>query len=99
MCHYEVCIIDTYLKVCGTCPLLIAAEQGNMAIAKMCRHSPRADLNVANKDDKTALMLAVEKGDTNILSTLLSGDDVEERMDIHKRDVREQNILTSVSIA
>ena len=74
------------------CPLLIAAEQGNMAIAKMCRHSPRADLNVANKDDKTALMLAVERGDTDMLNTLLSGDDVEERMNIHKRDVCEQNI-------
>ena len=69
------------------CPLLIAAERGDVAIAEMCRHSPRADLNVANKDGKTALMLAVERGDISMLNTLLSGEDIEERMDISLMDV------------
>ena len=69
------------------CPLLIAIDQGNPPVVRMslCAQSPQADLNVANWEGKTALILAIEKGDVEILDALL---DVNlESLNIYHKDV------------
>jgi ankyrin repeat protein len=59
-------------------PLLIAIDQGNFPIVELCTQSPQVE-DKANKEGKTALILAVEKEDTQILGALLH-EDVIERM-------------------
>ena len=69
------------------CPLLIAIERGDPGIAKLCIRCPRVDLNVANRDGKTALILTIEKGNTEILKELLAKDNILENIDIGASDV------------
>jgi ankyrin repeat protein len=68
-------------------PLLIAIAQGNLPIVRLCTQSPQVK-DLANKEGKTALILAVEKEDIQILGALLH-EDVVERMgtSIGHRDV------------
>ena len=68
------------------CPLLIAIVQGNLPIAKLCIQCAKADLNIANSEGKTALILAIEREDTAILDALLCKDAVE-KLNIDHRDV------------
>ena len=53
------------------CPLLIAIAPANLPVVKLCVLSPQVDLNVANWEGKTALILAIERGDAEILDVLL----------------------------
>lgn len=77
------------------CPLLIATAQSNLPIVRLCVQRPLVNLNITNIDGKTALFLAIEKGDTEILDTLLS-EDVVERLTIDQRDVNRISILTMI---
>lgn len=69
------------------CPLLIATVQSNLPVVRLCVQCPEADLNLANSDGKTALILAIGKGEIDILKALLQGADVVERVFIDHKDV------------
>ncbi len=76
------------LQVNGMCPLLIASNRNDLPIARMCIQSPLADLDIANHDGKTALILAAEKGHTDMVRALLHEDVLErQRISIEHRDV------------
>lgn len=55
-------------------------------MVKLCAKSPGVDLNVSNTEDKTALILAIEKGDAEILDALLP-EGVDSDIDIAHKDV------------
>ena len=55
--------------------------------------SPEVDLNVANWEGKTALILAIERGDAEILDVLLHVDSVDLRINISHMDVSCRSIL------
>ena len=75
------------------CPLLIAIAQGNLPVVRLCVLSSQVDLNVANREGKTALILAIERGDAEILDVLLHVDSVDLRINISHMDVSCSSIL------
>lgn len=65
------------------CPLLIATENDDLALIGLCIKHPAVDLNIKNRDGKTALNLAAEGNDFEIVKILLDIDDLKiERHDV-----------------
>ncbi len=63
----------------GITPLMIAAETGDLGIAKYLL-AAEADINVKNDDGETALSIALSKGNNNVVNLLLSvGAEVSEQ--------------------
>lgn len=69
------------------CPLLIATARGDLHVVEMCTQSPQVDLNIANNEGKTALILAIENGNTDVLDALLCEDVERMSINIDHRDV------------
>ena len=84
MTHTISCLLHQHHSMC---PLLIATVQGDLPIARLCIQSPLVDLNIANSEGKTALILAIEREDTAILDALLCCEDATERLSIDHIDV------------
>ena len=53
------------------CPLLIASEKKYLAIVQLCIESHRANLEATDHSGKTALILAAERGNAEIVKALL----------------------------
>ena len=66
-------------------PLLVATERNNLPIVNQCIKY-QADLNVANNNGKTALILAAERGNVEIVRALLQKD-LEEPASLEAQDV------------
>lgn len=66
-------------------PSLIA---DSLPVARMCARCPAVDLNVTDSDNRTALMLAAEQNNIEVVRTLLKQSVVESsRIDIEHKDV------------
>ena len=68
------------------CPLLVAAERNDVRTCRLCIASSRCDVNIRNRNGKTALMLAAERGNEEVVSTILEQDTEEVIMEA--QDVR-----------
>ena len=53
------------------CPLLIAVNDNNLHIIDLILRSGRANISISNNDGKTALILAVENQNIEIINALL----------------------------
>lgn len=53
------------------CPILIGAERRDVTLVKLCLSSPLVELGIANNEGKTALILAVENSNVDMLNLLL----------------------------
>ena len=58
------------------CPILIAAEKNDVDMFKLClrKSTLELNLNISNEDGKTALILAIERNNVDILDVLLHED-------------------------
>ena len=73
------------------CPLLIGVEENNIHLVNHCLGCPLTDINVANNEGKTALILAVEIGNIGMLKLLLDKERANrinpEHLDVSKKSV------------
>lgn len=74
------------LQVHGMSLLLIAAEKSDLGICRLCISSGRSDINITNNKGKTALILAAERGNLDIVGAILERDEVviTEAQDVRK---------------
>ena len=68
------------------CPLLIGVHNCDVNMVKLCLMCPQTKVDTANKEGKSALILAMERENVEILKLLLSEDFIE-RFDIDHQDV------------
>ena len=65
------CMVLLFFIQGGWCPLLIAVNDNDLDIIDLVLRSGRANINISNNDGKTALILAIENQNIEIINALL----------------------------
>lgn len=73
----------------GLCPILIGAKRNDADLVKLICSSALTKMDIVDKESKTALILAAEKGNVDVVRVLLQ-EEFMERINVEHHDVSQQ---------